>query len=85
MDKIIGISETRTKLPKIIKEVSAGKRYIITQRSKPRAVMVSLEEFETLEILADKKLLKALLASKEDIKNKRYKSYKEFFGEDNEV
>ncbi len=79
MDKVIGVVETRTKLPQIIKEISLGERYIITQRSKAKAVIVSLEEMETLEILADRKLLKDIVAAKEDIKNKRFKSYEEYF------
>jgi PHD/YefM family antitoxin component YafN of YafNO toxin-antitoxin module len=57
-----------------------GERYIITQRSKAKAVIVSLEEMETLEILADKKLLRNILEAKENIKKKRYKSYEEYFG-----
>jgi prevent-host-death family protein len=81
MDKVIGVVETRTKLPQIIKEISLGERYIITQRSKAKAVIVSLEEMETLEILADRKLLKDIVAAKEDIKNKRFKSYEEYFGD----
>jgi prevent-host-death family protein len=80
MDKIIGVAATREKLPQIIKEISLGERYIITQRSKAKAMIVSLEEIETLEILADKKLLRDIVAAKEDIKNKRYKSYEEYFG-----
>jgi prevent-host-death family protein len=80
MDKVIGIAATREKLPQIIKEISLGERYIITQRSKAKAVIVSLEEMETLEILADKVLLKDIVAAKEDIRNKRYVSYKEYFG-----
>lgn len=81
MDKVIGVVETRTKLPQIIKEISSGERYIITQRSKAKAVIVSLEEIETLEILADKKLLRDIVAAKEDIKNRRFKSYEEYFGD----
>ncbi len=80
MDKVIGVVETRTKLPQIIKGISLGERYIITQRSKAKAVIVSLEEIETLEILADKKLLRDIVAAKEDIKNKRYKTFEEYFG-----
>lgn len=80
MDKVIGVVATREKLPQIIKEISLGERYIITQRSKAKAVLISMEEMETLEILADKKLLRDIVSAKEDIKSKRYKSYEEYFG-----
>lgn len=81
MDKVIGVVAAREKLPNILKEISLGERYIITQRSKAKAVIVSLEEIETLEILADKKLVRDIISAKDDIKNKRYISYEEHFGD----
>ena len=81
MDKVIGMVETREKLPGILKNISLGKRYIITQRSKAKAAIISLEELESLEILADRELLKEIKEAKEDIKEGRYKSYQKYFGE----
>lgn len=81
MDKVIGMVETREKLSTILKNISFGKRYIITQQSKAKAAIISLEELETLEILADKELLKEIKEAKEDIKAGRYKSYQKYFGE----
>lgn len=50
MDKIIGISELRTSIASVIKDVSGrGSRYIITQHSRARAVLLSPEELEALE------------------------------------
>ena len=43
--------------------------------------MVGLEEFETLEIMADKQLLKEIKEAKEDIKAGRYKTYEDYFKE----
>ena len=58
MDKTIGISELRKSMASKIKEVhEKGARYIIMQRSKAKAVLLSPEEIETLEIMADKRVL----------------------------
>lgn len=79
MDKVVGVVDTRTHLPRILEGVTKGTRYIITQRSKVKAVLVGLEEFETLEIMADRQLLKEINEAKEDIKAGRYKTYEDFF------
>lgn len=71
MDKIVGIVQARSSLPSILKEVASGKRYVITQRSHARAVIISPEELETLEIQADKTLLEDIRAAKEDIRKGR--------------
>ena len=71
MDKIIGIVEARQTLPKVVKTVARGKRVVITQRSHPVAVLVSLDEIETLEILADKQLMADLVVAKQEIRQGR--------------
>jgi prevent-host-death family protein len=51
MDKIIGISELRTSIASVISEVSdEGTRYIITQHSRAKAVLLSPDELEALEV-----------------------------------
>lgn len=82
MDKIIGISELRNSIASIIKEVCKGAHYIIMQRSKPKAVLLSTEEVETLEIMADKKLLEDIKRAKEDILNREFTSYEDYFGKE---
>lgn len=80
MDKTIGISELRKDISSKVKEVHEDRsRYIIIQRSKPKAVLMSLEEVETLEIMADKETLNEIKQAKEDIKKGRFASYEEFF------
>jgi antitoxin (DNA-binding transcriptional repressor) of toxin-antitoxin stability system len=81
MDKVIGVVETRSQLPKILERVANGERFIIAQRSRARAVLLSPEEVETLEVMADKKLLKELVEAKEDIKTGRYQTFEKFFKE----
>ncbi len=70
MDYIVPVSEARGKLPDLIKKIShAGKHLIITTNGKPTAVMISPEELETLEIMADRKLLQSILRAEDDIRN----------------
>ncbi len=80
MDKVIGVSKLRTSLASILKDVKKGAHYIIVQRSRASAVLLSPEEVETLEVLADRKLLEDILKAKEDIAEGRAVSYEEYFG-----
>jgi prevent-host-death family protein len=80
MEKTIGISELRKAISSKVKEVHENRsRYIIIQRSKPKAVLMSPEEVETLEIMADKEILNEIKQAKEDIQKGRFTSYEEFF------
>ena len=79
MDKTIGISELRKTISSKVKEVHEDRsRYIIIQRSKSKAVLMSPEEVETLEIMADKETLNEIKQAKEDIRKDRFVSYEEF-------
>lgn len=79
MDKTIGISELRKTISSKVREVHEDRsRYIIIQRSKPKAVLMSPEEVETLEIMADKETLSEIKQAKEDIRKGRVVSYEEF-------
>jgi len=80
MDKVVGISKLRNSLASIIKDVSKGAHYIVVQRSKAKAVILSPEKVETLEVLADRKLLKEILEAKKDVLEGRFTTYEEFFG-----
>lgn len=81
MDKTIGISELRNSISAKIKEVhEKGSRYIIMQRSKAKAVILSPEEVETLEVMADKEILEDIKKAKEDILEGRFVSCEDFFG-----
>lgn len=80
MDKVIGIAKLRSSLASIIKDVTRGAHYVIVQRSKAKAVLLSPEEVETLEVLADRKLLEEILEAKKDILEGRFAAYEDFFG-----
>jgi antitoxin YefM len=82
MDIIVPISEVRCKLPEYVKKISTmGKHLIITKNGKPAAVMISADELETLEVMADKKLLSSIARAKEDIAKERLYSHKDVFGD----
>ena len=83
MDKTIGISDLRKSISAKIKEVHEDRlRYIIMQRSKAKAVLISPEEIETLEIMADKEILDEIKQAKSDILKGQVKTYEDFFGEE---
>ncbi|MEW6103953.1 MAG: type II toxin-antitoxin system Phd/YefM family antitoxin [bacterium] len=80
MEKIAPISEVRNHLPSIVNEILfTNQRYIVTKQGKPAIVMISPEELETLEILADRELIKSLVKAEEDIQKGRIYSHKEVF------
>jgi prevent-host-death family protein len=70
----------RNNLKKIVEDASRGSRYIITSRSHPKAVLVSVEELETLEVMADRALLDEIRQAKDDIKAGRYVASEDYFG-----
>ena len=82
MDYIVPISEARGKLPELIKKIAHfGKRLIITRNGRAEAVMLSPEELETLEIMADKNMLESIKRAKKDIKKGKFYSFEEVFGD----
>jgi prevent-host-death family protein len=82
MDKVIGIAELRKSMASVIREVhEKGSHYIIIQRSKAKAVLLSPAEVETLEIMADKELLEDIKQAKQDFLQSRFSTYEDFFDE----
>ncbi len=83
MDKTIGIAELRGSIASVIKAVHEdGAQYVVLQRSKAKAVLLSPEKLETLEVMADKELLEDIRAAKEDIQKGRYAGFEDYFGND---
>jgi prevent-host-death family protein len=72
MTKNVSLKALRPKLPKIIDEIdSKMDRFIITKRGRPVALMMSIEDYEslieTMDILSDKKLMKRIKAAETDV------------------
>lgn len=87
LENVLPVSEFRATLPKVLKLISKLHQSItITQRGKPEAVIMNIEEYEgwleTMDIMADKELRKGLKKADEDVKKKRLYSHKEVFGKE---
>jgi antitoxin YefM len=73
MVNFISIRELRPELSKILQKIHRKfDRYIVTRRGKPEAIILSIEDYEsmleTLEIQSDKKLMKRLKKAEQDLK-----------------
>lgn len=81
MNKIASISSVRAHLPEIITALGKRKRdrVIITRNGAAAAVLVSPEELETLEILADKKLMLSLLKAEDEVRAGRLVEHGDVF------
>ncbi len=78
MDRIIGVVEVRTRLRELLEKVARGERFIIAQRSRAKAVLLSPETVETLEVMADKRLLEDLVVAKLEIQHGRVRPWKAY-------
>jgi prevent-host-death family protein len=72
MTRNITLKELRPKLPKVIEEIdSKMDRFIVTKRGKPTAIMMSIDEYEslveTIEILQDPRTAKKIKSSVDDL------------------
>ena len=81
MNKIASLSFVRAHLPEMVASLSKGKRrrVTITRNGMASAVLVSPEELETLEILADKKLMLSLLKAEDDERAERLVEREDIF------
>ena len=82
MVSIISLKALRPELPAVIKNVDTKlARYIITRRSKPVAVMMSVDDYEsileTIEILSDKQAVRRIKQAKKEIKEGKTVSLQE--------
>ncbi len=73
MINTITLKMLRPELSAVIKTIDARlDRYIVTQRGRPIAVMMSLDDYEglieTIEILSDKEAVKGIRKAKKEIK-----------------
>ena len=75
------LSEAKDKLSQLVKETAeTTKQIVITVNGRNQAVLISMEEYEslkeTIEILKDQSLVKKIMSSMEDIKNGRVVDFK---------
>lgn len=82
MIKTLSITEVRNNLPRLVN--SAQKKldeYVITVNGSPAAVLMSIDELESLretfEIMSDKKLMKSIKQGEKEIKNGKFLTLEE--------
>jgi PHD/YefM family antitoxin component YafN of YafNO toxin-antitoxin module len=81
MTKVAPVSYVRAHLPEMVSSLGKNKRgrVVITRNGTASAVLVSPEELETLEILADKKLMLSLLKAENDERANRLVEHEDIF------
>ena len=86
MIKPISIRELRPNISKVIKDIhDKFYRYIISRHGKPEAIMMSIDDYEslleTLEIQSDKDLMKKIKKAEVEIAKGKVKSLEEIHKE----
>ena len=81
MDKIASISHVRAHLPELISGLKKNRRnrVIITRNGSAAAVLLSPEELETLEILADRELMLSILKAEDEIRAGKLVKHEDVF------
>lgn len=79
MTKSVTLKTLRPRLPKIIDDIdSKMDRFIITKRGRPVALMMSVEDYEslleTIDILSDTRLMKKIKKAEEEVRKGDIKS-----------
>jgi len=79
MTKSVTLKTLRPKLPKIIDDIdSKMDRFIITKRGKPVALMMSMNDYEslleTLDVLSNSGLMKKIKMAEMDIRKGKIKT-----------
>ncbi|MEW6407701.1 MAG: type II toxin-antitoxin system Phd/YefM family antitoxin [Patescibacteria group bacterium] len=87
LSSIIPASQARMNLFDIIKKIQQPEtRFIITIDGRPKAVMISADEWEsivaTLDIATDPKMVKAIKRGEKDIKEKKYYTLDEILSDE---
>lgn len=80
MTKSITLKELRPRLPKVVDAIdSKMDRFIITKRGKPVALMISVEDYdsilETLDILSNSGLAKRIKKAEAEVKKGKVKAF----------
>ena len=82
MAKTVPFSDARARLSELLDEVHASRDHVvITRNGRPVALLMSLDEYEslelTIEVLSDEELMEQLRESEEDVKAGRTYSLEE--------
>ncbi len=83
--EMLPVTEARGRLPRLVKDgTRLFNRYILTAHGKPRAVLLSYDEYEgwleTLEIIQDPVWRRALAEAEREYRAGKFLSYEEVTG-----
>ena len=83
VNKVVSSAEARASLASLLNAIEdLDEHVIITRRGKPSAIILSYEEYErlleTLDVLSDPELMKAVQEGEEDIKRGDIASLNEY-------
>ncbi len=86
MNNTIPLKEARQKFSTLVERADRlSERFVVTKNGTPRAVLMSVEEFEsrveTLELMSNPKAVKALEQGLKEANARKFASFKEVFGE----
>ncbi|MFH1023872.1 MAG: type II toxin-antitoxin system Phd/YefM family antitoxin [Planctomycetota bacterium] len=71
METIMPMTEFRADMYGVVRKVRKDRRHVIlTKNGRPEAVVMSPEELETLEILADRNLMRQVARAEKDLVEK---------------
>jgi prevent-host-death family protein len=84
--ELLSVSDTRSRLLKLVNSLGrVPDRFVITTDGKPRAVLMSFDEYQsmqaTVETMLDPEMVKGIKQGLVDKKARRIKSFEEVFGE----
>ena len=84
--KVVSTAEARKTLPSLLDQVEDLEEHVvITRRGKPLAVLFAYEEYEqlleTLEVLSDPDLMKAIAAGEADIKKGDFAALEQYLAD----
>lgn len=82
LSNIISASDARTNFYELVEQSNKNfSNFVITHKGKPKAVMISYDDFEswqeTLAVLSDKKIMNQIIGSSKDIKHNKLIDFKE--------
>ena len=82
MTRTITLKELRPRLPKVISDVDTKMdRFVITKHGKPAAMMISIEDYEsimeTLDILSNAGMSKRIKQAEAEMKKGKVKAFDE--------
>lgn len=82
---MMSVSQAKTHFPQLVRDVDVRhEHFVLTRNGKPKAVLLSVDEWEgvleTLEIMSDKRLVKDIRKSLEELHQGKTYSFEEVIG-----